>query len=194
MDDHGDFDSVSWQREEAHPESSAAFEAHLPERPASGRRSESMTSEPQAGEQADNVDLAGIGREGVLEVTVDSPLKENDGTKDAYVSYLVTTHVSVFAVGHCKTLHNNIPCRPTSRRFRSQISPSGDGSPTSYSSGKPYIEITRRAQYLLYPKRTIWPTYAVTGSARNSHSEEHGHYIDSSNGVRYIPSYVELPS
>lgn len=52
-----------------------------------------MSSEPQAGEQADNVDLAGIGREGMIEVTVDTPLKENDGTKDAYVSYLVTTHV-----------------------------------------------------------------------------------------------------
>lgn len=52
-----------------------------------------MSREPQAGEQADNVDLAGIGRDGILEVTVDTPMKENDGTKDAYVSYLVTTHV-----------------------------------------------------------------------------------------------------
>ena len=52
-----------------------------------------MSSEPQAGEHADNVDLAGIGRDGVLEVTVDTPIKENDGTKDAYVSYLVVTHV-----------------------------------------------------------------------------------------------------
>lgn len=56
-----------------------------------------MSSEPQAGEQADDVDLAGIGRDGILEVTVDSPLKENDGTKDAYVSYLVTTHVSLLS-------------------------------------------------------------------------------------------------
>lgn len=31
---------------------------------------------------------------GVLECTVDTPLKENDGTKDAYISYLITTHVS----------------------------------------------------------------------------------------------------
>ncbi|KAK5022123.1 intercellular trafficking and secretion [Exophiala sideris] len=92
MDDHGDFDSVSWQREDAPAEAPAAFQANLPDRPASGRRSESMTSEPQAGEDADAVDLAGIGREGTLEVTVDQPLKENDGTKDAYVSYLVTTN------------------------------------------------------------------------------------------------------
>ena len=46
----------------------------------------------QAGRNADAVDLAGIG-EGRLECTVEKPLKENDGTKDAYVSYQVTTHV-----------------------------------------------------------------------------------------------------
>lgn len=34
----------------------------------------------------------GLGDE-VLECNVSSPLKENDGTKDAFVSYLVTTHV-----------------------------------------------------------------------------------------------------
>lgn len=31
--------------------------------------------------------------EGMLECTVDKPQKENDGTKDAYISYLVTTRV-----------------------------------------------------------------------------------------------------
>ena len=46
----------------------------------------------QAGPAADAVDLAGIG-EGVIECIVDSPLKENDGSKDAYVSYQVTTNV-----------------------------------------------------------------------------------------------------
>lgn len=100
MDDHGDFDSVSWQRADPQQaESSTPFshQSDLPTRPAGGRRSDSLSSEPQAGEQADNVDLAGIGRDGSLEVTVDSPLKENDGTKDAYVSYLVTTHVSSVA-------------------------------------------------------------------------------------------------
>lgn len=94
MDDHGEFDSVSWQRDDAaHAESSAPIHSTLPDRSVSGRRSDSLSSEPQAGDQADQVDLAGIGRDGILEVTVDTPLKENDGTKDAYVSYLVTTHV-----------------------------------------------------------------------------------------------------
>lgn len=31
--------------------------------------------------------------EGMLECTVDKPQKENDGTKDAYISYLVATRV-----------------------------------------------------------------------------------------------------
>ncbi|KIW83518.1 hypothetical protein Z517_02763 [Fonsecaea pedrosoi CBS 271.37] len=93
MDDHGEFDSVSWQREDTpEGESSAPFHGNLPDRSVSAPRSDSISSEPQAGEHADNVDLAGIGRDGILEVTVDSPLKENDGTKDAYVSYQVTTH------------------------------------------------------------------------------------------------------
>jgi sorting nexin-4 len=88
-----DFDSVSWQRETEGETSSS--------RPTDGqtshgrvglpkRRSSSNTQ--QAGRNADAVDLAGIA-DGSLDVTVDTPLKENDGTKDAYVSYLVTTHV-----------------------------------------------------------------------------------------------------
>lgn len=91
-----------------------------------------MSSEPQAGDQADNYDLAGIGREGVLEVTVDGPLKENDGTKDAYVSYLVTTHVSV---SPCPPMpKTNLCCRPTSSRSRNQTSRSDDALPTLSSS------------------------------------------------------------
>jgi len=100
MDDHGDFDNVSWQRDpetqDSESPSSAPHppQANLPTRSASGKRTGSTSSEPQADEPADPVDLAGIGRDGILEITVDTPLKENDGTKDAYVSYLVTTHVS----------------------------------------------------------------------------------------------------
>lgn len=38
----------------------------------------------------------GIGdSDGILECTVASPLKEGDGTKDAYISYLITTNVSL---------------------------------------------------------------------------------------------------
>lgn len=61
----------------------------------------SAQEEPQAGPLADAVDLAGIG-DGVLECQVDSPLKENDGTKDAYISYLVTTHVCFLFCIYCR--------------------------------------------------------------------------------------------
>ena len=53
--------------------------------------SPSISIEPQA--DRDQVDIAENGPDGILECSVDSPIKENDGTKDAYVSYLVTTHV-----------------------------------------------------------------------------------------------------
>ena len=100
MDDHADFDSVSWPREPQSEQSepptpNIEAERTLPSRPVNGRRSISGHGEPQAGEHADRVDLAGIG-DGLLECAVDTPLKENDGTKDAYVSYLITTHVSLW--------------------------------------------------------------------------------------------------
>ncbi|KAL9113394.1 MAG: hypothetical protein Q9227_002435 [Pyrenula ochraceoflavens] len=94
MDDHDDFDSVSWRHEaesdNSRPNTSEASRP-LPIRHSSGKRKMSGTAVPQAGQLADPVDLGGIG-DGILECTVDSPMKENDGTKDAYMSYLVTTH------------------------------------------------------------------------------------------------------
>jgi sorting nexin-4 len=102
MDDHGDFDSVSWRNE---PESDRSrptsaetpHETTLPTRISNGKRrlsSQHPNHEAQAGELAEPVDLGGIG-DGVLDCTVGSPLKENDGTKDAYVSYLITTTVGL---------------------------------------------------------------------------------------------------
>jgi hypothetical protein len=102
MDDHADFDSVSWRNETASDVSrptsrESPQETTLPTRVASGKRRISSQQQPhheaQAGKLAEPVDLGGIG-DGILECTVDSPLKENDGTKDAYVSYLITTIVS----------------------------------------------------------------------------------------------------
>ncbi|PUU81153.1 hypothetical protein B9Z19DRAFT_972387 [Tuber borchii] len=46
--------------------------------------------EPQAGRNADKIDIAGVGN-GTLETKVSDPQTENEGTKDAFVSYLVTT-------------------------------------------------------------------------------------------------------
>lgn len=46
---------------------------------------------PQAGPSADAVDLAGVGIDGKLITTVGDPQTVHDGTKDAFVNYLVTT-------------------------------------------------------------------------------------------------------
>ena len=155
MDDHGEFDSVSWQREDAtQAESSAPFHSTLPDRSASGRRSDSISSEPQAGEQADPVDLAGIGRDGILEITVDTPLKENDGTKDAYVSYLVTTHVRLSwpAERHPADFF----CRQTSSPSKKAISASDVDLPILSSSARLCTETIKHARYLHCRRRTTW--------------------------------------
>ncbi|KAI9039960.1 sorting nexin-4 [Aspergillus affinis] len=100
MDQHDDFDSVSWRHDAGSDASgsrptTSGTDAEEPSglhHDVNGkRRMSSAGHEPQAGPLADAVDLAGIG-DGVLECQVDSPLKESDGTKDAYISYLVTTH------------------------------------------------------------------------------------------------------
>ncbi len=90
-----DFDSVSWEADNDSRPSTA--ENRYPDdtygsRSSGKRKANSSSSVPQAGTLADPVDLAGIG-DGRLDCTVDKPLKENYGTKDAYVSYLVTTQV-----------------------------------------------------------------------------------------------------
>ncbi|KAJ5898965.1 hypothetical protein N7495_003709 [Penicillium taxi] len=97
MDPNDDFDNVSWRHEPdsdfSRPTTAGtdAEEPHGQEHDTNGkRRMSSAHEETQAGPLADAVDLAGIG-DGVLECRVDTPLKENDGTKDAYISYLVST-------------------------------------------------------------------------------------------------------
>ena len=92
-----DFDSVSWQNEETDgSRPNTAGPSGFNERnstPRSNGKRRLPEASPQAGQGADAVDLAGIGEQGRLDCTVGSPLKEQDGTKDAYVSYLVTTEV-----------------------------------------------------------------------------------------------------
>jgi sorting nexin-4 len=98
--DHDDFDSVSWRHgpdsDVSRPTTSGTDTEEPPESrhdPNGKRRMSSASETPQAGPHADALDLAGIG-DGVLECRVESPMKENEGTKDAYISYLVTTNVS----------------------------------------------------------------------------------------------------
>lgn len=99
------FDSVQWRDDDedsvddfAHHASSSV---KSPVGGANGGSSSSSTEHQhhqqlspglQAGPNADALDLAGVGR-GVLETFVSDPQTEGEGTKDAYVSYRVTTKV-----------------------------------------------------------------------------------------------------
>jgi len=89
-DPQNDFDSVQWQGAEDEQQSGdhPAKAIHKDDLPQS---SAPLHLPPD--HNADAVDNAGIGPEGYLECTVGSPQKENEGTKDAYISYMITTHV-----------------------------------------------------------------------------------------------------
>ena len=96
-----DFDSVSWRNDpdidSSRPSTAGASQEGMTYGGNSSGKRKANHSSAQAGTDADAVDLAGIG-DGRLDCTVDTPLKENDGTKDAYVSYLVTTNVRICGV------------------------------------------------------------------------------------------------
>ena len=93
-----DFDSVSWKDE--HDDDGIqglAGESSTATHDINGKRRASFGGDPHAADDEhdhdhEHADSAGF-EDGVLECTVGTPLKENDGTKDAYISYLVTTHV-----------------------------------------------------------------------------------------------------
>jgi len=101
MDDPpNDYESVRWERPETDgAEDQSEVEARgstLPQRPkanAQERRQDSHSG-TQPDHTADKVDLAGITSEGFLVCIVEKPQKENEGTKEAYVSYSISTHVS----------------------------------------------------------------------------------------------------
>ena len=183
MDDHGEgFDSVQWPRDpeaqepQNHDQSTFSPSRALPVR-TNSRRSESMSSEPQAGDNADAVDLAGIGVDGILECTVDTPLKENDGTKDAYVSYLVTTHVT--SISSPPSPCTDPQCRPISRPLTARTFLSDDASPTSSSCAALSTKTSRHVESLPFLRRTAWHMSVEIDSAQTSLKGVLGHYIAS---------------
>jgi sorting nexin-4 len=76
------------------------------------------TGAPGPGPSADPIDNAGLDG-GSLECSVGQPIKENDGTKDAYVSYLVTTNVC-FLLHYMAMALTDLITRPTSHPSRSR--------------------------------------------------------------------------
>ena len=91
--DQDNFSNISWHSEqEAGPvrPSTPSHQPDSPERPRNTRQDGARTVE---GEDA-NLQPAHGGE--ILECVVSEPHKENDGTKDAYVSYMITTHVRLY--------------------------------------------------------------------------------------------------
>lgn len=99
--DSDDFDNVSWRNEPSNA-SSPSRNPGIGDSPSRNRTRDpskrKLSQDLGVDTGADAVDLAGIGEHGRLECTVGSPLKENEGTKDAYVSYLVTTNVRLWSL------------------------------------------------------------------------------------------------
>jgi len=94
--ENDDFANVSWQRDKPAQNASSGITSPISDTEggigggnSNGKR---RGSGGPLGRDADALDLAGVG-DATLECTVTTPIKENDGTKDAYVSYLVVTHV-----------------------------------------------------------------------------------------------------
>lgn len=90
--DQGNFTNLSWDQDGQ----DAAFLIEDPRGDAEGGIAGNPTAHASVsiragGGNPNALDLAG--GDATLECTVTSPIKENDGTKDAYMSYLVTTHV-----------------------------------------------------------------------------------------------------
>lgn len=84
--DQDNFSSISWTEHADDPTADPI--------PSAGQRDQHSGEASGAGPRRRDHDPHGLGSE-KLECTVGSPLKENDGSKDAFISYLITTHVSV---------------------------------------------------------------------------------------------------
>ena len=87
--DQDNFSNISWHSDQnirVGSSNSAEQEGH---------DEEGAGSKPQHGEGVDRARLdPSHGGDEILECTVTDPHTENAGTKDAYVSYLITTNVS----------------------------------------------------------------------------------------------------
>ncbi len=104
----GDFSHVTWDNDPRSTTSRTSTSSSIGDREIAGGASingmrhggASGASHPPGIE--DPLDLAGVGS-GTLECTVSAPIKENEGTKDVFVSYLVTTNVCTL-YQRCKTM------------------------------------------------------------------------------------------
>ena len=92
--DPNDFSNVSWHSEhggQQPPEPSSASDPN-----AAGPATPDFEASRQEARRERNEDPGHAGE--ILECIVSEPHKENDGTKDAYVSYMITTNVRLHPI------------------------------------------------------------------------------------------------
>lgn len=178
-----DFDSVSWKDE--HDDDglrAVGGESSSAVHDINGKRRASEGGEDDTNPEDEHADDPGF-EDGVLECTVGTPLKENDGTKDAYISYLITTHVrrTVLRLEQNNADHYGA-YRRTSSPFSNQTSPSVAASQTSTTYTEPSSNNTRHAQSLRSLTSIKWNMSAVIDSDLISPTAAHGRCIALSRG------------
>lgn len=105
--DQDNFSNISWHSDQNRPGGSSH------PGPLEGQDSDSPDVKPQQPEGVNPADIQpldpGMGGE-ILECTVSEPHTENAGTKDAYVSYLITTNVRTRSKPVNSSLRGNLLC------------------------------------------------------------------------------------
>ncbi len=88
--DQDNFSSISWHSEQG----GAAASSSSAHQVSAALEEAGSSKQPQRNVDVDmhELDPAGLGAE-LLDCTVSAPMKEGDGTKDAFISYLITTNV-----------------------------------------------------------------------------------------------------
>jgi hypothetical protein len=164
-----DFSNVSWHTDrDGGPGGSAS--APEPQRrseyPAAGR----VDGARAIGDEEDR--LQPTRGDEILECIISDPHKENDGTKDAYVSYTITTNagprstpLSILGVFRANfTLPHSQHSQPSNGRRPLYAA----DSPTSSFSTRCYVEITRAAPCRRCRTNSGWNTSGVTASVQTS--------------------------
>lgn len=176
-----DFDRVSWRHDNtsdsSRPTSSGtgiidSFESH----DINGKQpANPLTEEDDGTVHPPDLSTLGFGNgmDGVMECTVGSPLKENNGTKDAYISYLVTTHVCRSSLIN-RIWGANQPYRPISSRSSVPTFPCVDGSLISITYTERSIVNIQHAQSRHCQISSAWSMCGGIGSDPTLRKGGHG--------------------
>ena len=129
--------------------------------------------------------------DGRLECTVSNPRKENEGSKDAYVSYLITTKTNFksFQVGfapHCLWILNLLGISAQKRK-------SDEDLRTLSTSTIHYVPNIRLWPFRHCLRSTTCHMFVEIDSVQSSPVDECGHYTASSDASLFIQNFDDHP-